>query len=711
MKLITEIGLLDLPEGFSLMMERTNPLLSDQGDSTIPATLPSSPHNLATLEHRERIDRAERYINKVDAILQVGPVQKRGKLVIDTEHRLEGIDASLAIDSSDLYVKAKDKTLKQIFEEADSEGVSKMTFGSVEAAMDIMQDCYEGDDTKDFTIFPVAIAPYEQEIQGVKNKIYQYNNEVDYLNQLVWAARTTHEGDVIMYVPEGYGIAPFLKLHRLLHRLFECLGYTVTENCFDDTTGDNILANLVIVHNCSDALVRPILLYSDLVPSCTLSDFLSWLLAKFHAQPVVNSETKTAKIVLMEDMLSSTPDMDLSDKVEGDFKVQLNPSKRIVLTPTNSLEGTTPAADSFDKLVEKYGGYVEANEDQWVDQTYNDCLVLRKATGQFYALTRDLSTGNQVKEPLGSNHFVYDRANSDDTEAFSQSDVMPLMLCGLVKPMQTRDVVPFIGERLHFHTSYNGNKEDDKQEIILCQKAFSANFHYLTTGTTQDYIPHKTNSGTDLALNLTNYGLYDRFWKNYNELILNYPVRLTGRVLYDLGTFLGMDMSRPKFFAGQNLMPVSASAPLNDRFGLTDVEMILVKKYVDGIADTPITPSAGTGLKWVLKFSGGSPHVIEDLWDNTVVDFENTHPTYAVAYDEMTDSSITISGSSGSQYLGLPLYEGQTIDIGNHDVVVTVNGFVIYKDTSLPQSGEQRAFLTDSQTLFNCHCIFVAERA
>ena len=44
------------------------------------------------------------------------------------------------------------------------EGVSKMTFGSVEAAMDIMQDCYEGDDTQDFTIFPVAIAPYEQVI-------------------------------------------------------------------------------------------------------------------------------------------------------------------------------------------------------------------------------------------------------------------------------------------------------------------------------------------------------------------------------------------------------------------------------------------------------------------------------------------------------------------------------------------------------------------
>lgn len=710
MNLKTEKGQLDLHQGFSLNMERTNPLLSDKGDASVPATLPSSSKNLAILGHRERIDRGERYLNKVEAILQVGPVQKRGHLVFDTVHRHEGIDASLAIDSSDLYVKAKDKTLKQIFEEADLEGVSKITFGSIEGAMDIMQDCYEGVDNQDFTIFPVAIAPYEVENQGVKTKVYQYNNEVDYLNQLVWANRTTHEGDVIMYVPDGYGIAPFLKLHRLLHRLFECLGYTVTENCFDDSAGDNILANLVIVHNCSDALVRPVLQYSDLAPSCTLSDFLSWLLAKFHAQPVVDSETKTAKIVLMEDMLASTPDMDLKGKVEGDFKVQLNPSKRIVLTPTNSLEGTEPASDSFEKLIEKYGGYVEADEDQWLAQTFSDCLVLRKSTGQFYALTRDLGSGNQVSEPMGSNHFVYDRANSDDTEAFGQSDVMPLMLCGLVKPSQTRDVVPFIGERLHFHTSYNGKKENDKQEIVVCQKAFNANFHYLTTGTTQDYIPHKTNSGTNLAFSLTNHGLYERFWKHYNELILNNAVHLTGKALFDLGEFLGLDMSRPKFYAGQNLLPVSASAPLSDRFGMTEVEMILVKEYTDGVADTPITPSASGSLKWVMRIEGASASVIEDTWDNTVVDYENTHPTYIVSYDEMTNSSVTMSGVTGTQYLGIPIYEGQIVDVGNHDAVINVYGYVIYKDTSLPQSGEQRANLTGSQTLFNVHCFFVAQR-
>lgn len=710
MKLITERGQLDLPRDFSLTMERTNPLLSDQGDSTIPATLPSSSRNLAVLDHRERIDRAYRYINKVDAILQVGPVQKRGKLVMDTVHRSDGIDASLAIDSSDLYVRAKEKTIKQIFEEADTEGVSKMTFGSVEGAMDIMQDCYEGSDGYDFTIFPVAVAPYEVTVNGVKTTRYQLNNEVNGNSELVWQARTTHEGDVEMYVPDGYGIAPFLKLHRLLHLLFACLGYTVTENCFNDSAGDNILANLVIVHNCSDALVRNVLLYEDLVPSCTLSEFLTWLLAKFHAQPVVDSETKTVKIVTMEAMLGASPDMDINGIVEDNFTLQMHQTKRIVLTPTNSLEGTAPANDSFDKLVEKYGGYVEADEDQWEGSALSDCLVLRKATGQFFALTRDLSNGAQVKDLLGTNHFVYDRNNSEDTEAFSQADVMPLMMVGIVAK---RDVSPFIGERLHFHTSYNGEKEDDKQDIIIVQKAYNRNFVFWTTGTTQNYIPYAApqsgSSGMSLELDLTNFGLYDHFWRRYNNLILNNAVHLNGKVRYTLTQFLGLDMSRPKIYKGQHLIPVSASALLNDRFGLTDVEMILAKTFSDGIADTPITPSASSGLKWVLHFSGQSDSVFSLVWDGVVADWESTHQTFEIINDELTGTSVTISGMSGSQFLGVPTFEGQTVDIGSHDVVVGVSGTIYYKDTVQMVEGHED--VSGSQTFFGRQCVFVAEPA
>lgn len=660
MKLITQNGQLELPKDFSLNMERTNPLLSGEGDASIPATLPSSSRNLAALGHRERIDRADRYTNKVEAILQVGPVQKRGQLVIDTMHRREGIDASFAIDNSDLYVKAKEKSLKAIFAEGDNGNDYKETFGNISTAMTRMQDIYAaGTDTYDYTIFPVSIAPYEE--NNIKH--YQYNNEVDGGGNLVYEARTVREGDVNMSVPAGYGIAPFLKLHRLLVRLFECLGYTVSYNCF----AANAYKNIVIVHNCTDCLCNPTvtLYYKDMVPSCTLSEFLDWMLAKFHAQPVVNSETKEVKIVLMESVLADRADIDITAKVEGDFTVQLNPTKRIVLTPTNSLEGTEPAADSFEELVEKYGGYVEADEDQWDsltgnDPAYNDCLVLRMATGEFAALNYNIQTGLQAVEVIGTNHFTYDRHNSDDTEAFSQADVMPLMR---VDPATKRGVSPFVGERLHYHTSYKGQKEDDKQEVIVVQRAYNDRFIFKTTGTTQKFIPYGTygfGSGETLGFGLTNFELYEPFWGFYNTLLLNHATHLKCRVAYDLGQFLGLDMSRPKLCNGQNLLPVSASASLASRFGLTDAEFLLVKKFGDGVKDEGIEPMGGNGLKWSV--SNDAEEIVQDLFDALKPSLNPGDISNLEDWDADI-VSYSISYSSEAPNPGMPTYLGQTITI------------------------------------------------
>ena len=139
MKLTTEIGQIELPCDFALTMKRNNPLLNGEGDFSVPTKLPSSTNNLNAISHLERIDRANKYINKLDAILEVGPVRKRGQLAIDTVHPHEGIDASFGIDNSDLYAKAKKKTLKEIF------GDHRLAFfASSQAAFEKLQGVYEG---------------------------------------------------------------------------------------------------------------------------------------------------------------------------------------------------------------------------------------------------------------------------------------------------------------------------------------------------------------------------------------------------------------------------------------------------------------------------------------------------------------------------------------------------------------------------------------
>ena len=103
MRLVTQFGSIELPEDFSFEVERTNPFLSDEGDATIPATIPASQRNLNILENIDRVDKAFKFIKKVPAILQHGVFCKHGQLVIDTVNRKNGIAVSFAIENSDVY--------------------------------------------------------------------------------------------------------------------------------------------------------------------------------------------------------------------------------------------------------------------------------------------------------------------------------------------------------------------------------------------------------------------------------------------------------------------------------------------------------------------------------------------------------------------------------------------------------------------------------
>lgn len=679
MKLSTPKGQLDLPRDFALTIERTNPLLSDQGDASVPATLPASSKNLAVIGHMERTDRAGKYANKVEAILEIGPIRKRGQLVIDTVHRLNGIDASFAIDNSDLYSTSKKKTLKEIF------GNLSVSFETAIAAATKMQGIYEGRDA-DYVVFPVAVAAYEDKVTG--KKVYQYNNEIDN-GQLVWEERNVHEGDIDdMHVPDCYGLAPFLKLYRLVEILFSRLGYEVTENCLSAWP----FRRMAVVHNCSDCLCNPTytLYYRDMVPSCTLSDFLTWLCNKFHTQPVVDSETKQVKIVAMETMLTRAPDLDIGSIVEGDFTIQLNPTKRIVLSPSNNIEGAEPAAETFDKLVEKYGDFSYVNEAQFnqyptATPPVNASVVQRRSTGFFYAVEYDTAHSRYALKPIGTNNFTYDRENSDDTEDFSQADSLPLMLCGIVKPTQTTDVVPFIGDRQHAHTSYKGSTADDKQDIIVVQYTTDSNAYYMTTGTTQPVIPYanfQSGGFIDLGFGLCPYELYDACWSRYNTILLNHPTNLKGRVRYDIGQIFGMDMTRMKHCAGQKLLPISASSSLGAKTALTDAEFLLVKTFVDGIADSPIVPSSQTSLVWEVTDNiltavqacwtqmGGGP----DFGDITIID-----PNLGVEAHYYRYGSYSIVYTDDNPQPGVPSYLGETKQLSRRaDITIHYKEIIEY---------------------------------
>lgn len=658
MRLTTQNGQLDLPKDFAMTMRRTNPFLSEEGDASLPCTLPASENNKRVLEHTERIDRSTRHTNKIAASLQCGPITKHGQLIIDTVHRLDGIDVSFAIENSDLYSQFKDKTLKEIFREANNgTGYKRTNFDSIYYWMTYLNGIYRGDiSDPDFTIFPVAIAAYEEN----DKKVYQTNNEIGGQGVLVWQKRTVREGDVNMMVPDGYGISPFLYLHRLVALVFSVLGYTVTANCFAVSP----YSKLVVLNNSSDTLVKPVINYADLSPNCKLSEFLDFLLKKFHAQAAIDSTAKTVRIAFMEDLVAATPTEDITDRVNGDMTLAIAPTSRVVLSSKTDIEDAAAAEETFDKLMEKYGFFVGLNENDFgkigtSQQPYFDCLVLRKATGEFFVLERDMSNGQQTQRRLGTNYFTYDRRNSDESEQFAADDSMPPMVA--IGKTGSQTIVPFIGERRHFHTSYLGSETDMEQEIMIVQEYSGLGTALARGGTTQKHVPLSASPyETVLQFALDPYELYKKFWKRYNEMLLNNKVTLSGTVEYSLTELMQLDMVNPKMFRNQVLIPEAMEATLSGKVSNGESSFILAKGYEDGIADTDIQPGTVKRLKWV--FHDNQREFVEEWWrlneDDIVRQIEMTAHNQ-VEEIGIYDYQFNFVDDLPDAYIGPPIEAGQ----------------------------------------------------
>ena len=673
MELNTANGSLELPQDFTFELERTNPFLSSSGAATIPVTIPASSHNKKVLGHINRVERIGANLYDIPAILRARSIVKHGRLIIDSAHNQEGFDVSFAIENSELYCQFKEKTIKQIFAEFNNgQGYQDGVHVGMNAIITYLEKVYDATyQGTDYTIFPIAIAKYEE--NDVEH--YQLNNEFSG-HSLIYQTRVVHEGDYNMTVPEGYGVSPFIYLHRLLSIMFVIMGYSVSYNCFNA----GWLRQLVLLNNCSDTIVNGVIKYEDLVPSCTLSDFLEWLQAKFHVQIRVDSQNKSVYIEKMEAKLSGQPDADYSGYAEGDPNLTFAPTSRVVLSSGTSIDGAKPAADTFDKLMEKYGGYFpirEAIYDAMSGGTfqYHDCLVFRPATGDFYEIRTNLNTAKDELIHLGTNYFKYDRANSNETEDFTAQDEMPPMVrAGKV-------IAPYVGDRTHAHTTFNDSEKDLDQKIIIVQEAFpsSESYYQLRLGTTQNVVAKETQSDLTLQGGLTTYMMYSEFWSEYNKQLRNSLVTINQKMLIPSHALAGIDMTAPKLVNFQKMLPKQFRMPIGDNAMLSECEFLLVKDNETLVEDTPVVVGTPARLKW--SFTGSQ--ALDDLWatlcNSRYGSYENL---YGQPYDNglLYDVNLDLIDPAGmhapTRYIAKPT--------GDYDIVFTDGIEKLYAHT--PQS-------------------------
>lgn len=655
MKLKVNGGELALPEGFSFEIEKNSAFFSDEGSSSVAATLPATPDNLALLAHPTRPARSTRRVDLFPATLSHGIFHKTGQLVVESASD-EGISCALALEDSDFYSQYAETPLKEIFAQK-----VLTTYSTPEAWYNWLFRVYKGEVASDLRIIPVAVSK-----DGSK---YQVNNEPvadgNATFGLAHNPRVVLEGGEEVNVPEGYGIAPFLLLSAFLEQLFILCGYTVRANCFA-TDGD--LNRLILLHSCSDVICKGRIDYSDLVPGKSVSEMLEWMRMKFHAQIVCYPASKTVDIILMNDILSAGFDYDLSGKLLEKIVHSFQRASRVVITPDTSLEGAAPAAETIEDMARKYGALVEVEEySGWPEL----CLVFRKATGRYYlsraffnTITRtgsDGSSSGAADSDLGTNYFTHDRRDTPDAETMSPEDLMPPMV------FVNQVLMPYIGPRRHRNTQYKASERDEDQEIIVVEYAGrsstngvaliggrsgggrrssgqgAAAGHYFY-GTTQKY----DNTGTLRSgrYDLTPNGIFDRFFRRYDTMLRNRMVKMEGRFDIPAEVLMTWNMYALKYYGGQHLLPVKMTCEVGRRTRCTSAEFYLVKDYSDADEEQPVSFTAPVA-KWVLRDSQVTSAV-------AAVQADHTDEDVTFKYDD------DYSSGTKSLLMGCPVAIGET---------------------------------------------------
>lgn len=591
MRLVTDKGELTLPSDFSFEIEQNSAFFSEEGAASITATIPATPTDQAKLGFPARLARKDRFINTLNASIQKGVYQKHGQLVIASSDE-RSITCTMALEDSDLYTQYKDKNLKELFS-----GIVRTEYNTPLDWSDFLMKLYQGRVTQqqaaafaDICLCPVAVNYNEEkdsyQVNNEPNKSSLHNGFYD----LYYEHRIVEEGGSRVTVPDGYGLAPFLKLSAFFSRLFELLGYSVSQNCFTNSA----LSSIILLHNCSDVVCNGKIDYSDLVPNKTVSEILDWMNQKFHAQISVNPEQKTVDILLLEDVLSAHSDHDLTPEVLGNLNFAYNGSSRVTITPDTSLDGAGAADETVLDIISKYGGWVECNEDEFSRLT-NETFVLRLATGKFYEVK------DGVAKLIGTNYFKYDRKNADGAEDFSPEDLLPpiVFVNGIL--------MPYIGERKHRNTTYKDSEKDQDQDIIIAEYvALSSNqkYRYATTQKYDDTGAERTG-----RYNLNAEDMYFIFFQGYGNIILNNKIEVSGNFNLKIEDIFRYNMYALKHLDGQKLLPTFLKYEVGRKIQCLEAKFILVKTFADGQSDQPVTPPAPT-LVW--QFNNSELEEIED---------------------------------------------------------------------------------------------------
>lgn len=564
LKIKTNKGYLDLGGDFTVQIDEKSPIMNDRGTQTVPVTVPYTSNNAKLTGFAHRLDLCNKPLAEDSTCtVQDGVYRRTGKINIVSAGRMEGTTLNIGFDNSEAYNAWKAKKLNSI-------ELPVKEYSSVISLCTHLQQVLNGYKT-DYAVFQIMTANESKDgVYYPKYLNYIYpTTEGSSIYKLRYEARTETfliDGTPTeTTLPTGYGVTAFLYVWRVLELIFSEFGYSIIENPFKT---DKELSRIVILNNAADCCVKGMLSYADLMPDCTVEQFLNALNVRFGMVYNVSSDTKAARIRLIKDIIKSSPGIDFSNMVTSHPVTTYETARQIKLSAKTSFTSATPSVERFEDYLKGHKNVAKLNR---VDTSKRvNYLNYEKTTGKWYKWD---SENNRIVYS-SSSFFNWDRKtnNVEDDELSSDDECVPM-------DFATNNILTpqYLASYVHRYTylknnGSSGSGEDSESEETPLSFAFSfvgsANCNYpfgsyLSVGPSGDNV--RFYDGTEHKISLLfqfDNGLFSNFWKEYDAVLRHSFNQVETNVLLPIHTITQIDLLNTVSLCGQILLPDSFSYSL-----------------------------------------------------------------------------------------------------------------------------------------------------
>lgn len=545
----TKKGVFDLGSDFRLQIDETSPVMNDRGSQSVPVSVPATPNNSRLAGFPFRLDCAdEPFAGNKDCVVSDGVYRRKGLLNVVSASRKDGITFNIGFDNAELYARWRNKKL------CDLDGLPEIDLNAYSTGTSVSRLDEVAEIVGDFAVFPVALE-VDEDITICLNDFSL--NVTDTTVQRYIDGKLTH-----VVVPPRYGESGFLYVWRVLELAFAAIGVDIIENPFTDYPE---LKRLVVLNNCMDACCTGTLRYADLMPSCTVDDFLNALKTRFGLVYNVDFSVSKVRLRLIRDIIRDTPQSDLTAMLSGLPSVSFDAPKYVALSAGTSIEGAAPSTERFEDFIKDVSPSEGVSVAPSYDSALKTPLIYISKTGEWLKYDKlNSSDGNPAYESSTSSFFHWDPATTGlDAEAFSSCDEFVPMK----KPVgMLSDVIPhFLVGVMHRHTFIKGCKEDKSDTPLAFLFAFVRPVGAVGYNTIGSWSPAATggecvefqDGGEPHRLSLLfqfGNGLFANFWKDYDEVLRHGFRTVEVSASLSLNRINGIEMLRPMVVGGQRML-------------------------------------------------------------------------------------------------------------------------------------------------------------